>query len=183
MSSWDDLDSDQQWAYIASALGTLSSFADGKVKDDREDNSQMHFTGTYLGRPLRIIVDSDGKPEVHIKVKAHERGHISVDYDPEAVPKPPGDPIWDADESVRLFLAPGVFIDEPPSDLEEMKARLTPAMPRLIPDLLVAGNAGRVIVSEEEIEMSWFHNRVVDGDFAGRMRAMLDLAEQLAREL
>jgi hypothetical protein len=182
---WDIDEDDQKWAVAVEHAGKLAQAAQGKVKERKEDD-EIHVTGQYEGRPFRVKIDaSDGEFELQLKFQ-NRLGVVVVTHDADKKGGAGGggdrDEWDDADgREETFFLAPGVFLEEMPAELEPMKALLAqnPAVAQHIAAYMPAQQARYLRIDSEVIELS-FDGDVLQRDIVQGIGTALATASWLA---
>jgi hypothetical protein len=178
------LDTEPKWALVRGWLEPLATFAMGKVKEDRGDENAI-FSGTYLERPFRVIVGVDSATmKVQVRVN-NQRGDLHVRLATRPLdPLPEADAEWDdRPPDVRHFLTPTMYLEERKDEMDSRIALLTGLIPGLIVQTLQTG-ADDVDITDESIEIGFLTSACdAPAALAGQMQTVLDLVNQIAREL
>jgi hypothetical protein len=182
---FDDIDDDaQKWQLAGWKLGQLQQIEPSGSVKERRDDDKLWFSGTYNGRPFRIVVDiSYGTMELEMKART-QRGDLTVFFDREAQPKPPAerDEVWDSDaSSQQFFIGPGVYIEDDAQELERQKQMFWGEMPRWFAQFMPAGNATRVRVDNGNLIEISFKDDILAGDLTYRVKNALDFASAVAQ--
>jgi hypothetical protein len=117
---FSDLETDQKIAFCQQRLGTWSSLLGGQVVT-KTDDDQVELRTRIGERATRVVVDYDtGWTDVQTKV-ANTTGVLVLWWDPDKQPTDGAhDPEWDSGSEQRLFLAPGLYIEEYPDEAKAM---------------------------------------------------------------
>lgn len=120
MMDFSDLESDQRIAFCQQRLGGWSSVLGGQVVT-KTDDDQVELRTRIGDRPTRVIVDYDtGWTDVEAKI-ANTTGVLVLWWDPDKQPENNAhDPEWDGGSEQRMFLAPGLYIEEYPDEAKAM---------------------------------------------------------------
>lgn len=117
---FSDLDTDQKLAFCQQRLGAWSSVLGGQVVT-KTDDDQVELRTRIGERPTRVVVDYDtGWTDVQTKI-TNTTGVLVLWWDPEKQPQDSAhDPEWDSGSEQRMFLAPGLYIEEYPDEAKAM---------------------------------------------------------------
>jgi len=117
---FSDLDTEQKIAFCQQRLGSWSSLLGGQVVT-KTDDDQVELRTRIGERATRIVVDYDtGWTDVQTKV-TNTTGVLVLWWDPDKQPHDSAhDPEWDSGSEQRLFLAPGLYIEEYPDEAKAM---------------------------------------------------------------
>ena len=131
--SWED---EQKLDYCKRFLGQVGPVLGGNIHVD-EDDDEIELRTQIGARPARIIIDYDsGWVSVEAKL-TNTVGVLVLNWDPDKKPKQSSDP-WDEDKELRLFIGPGVFIEEYPDEANEMMQLVGRLPPQMIQEFVAA---------------------------------------------
>ncbi len=117
---FSDLDSEQRLAFCQQRLGSWSGVLGGQVVTNSDDD-QVELRTRVGERATRVVVDYDtGWTDIQTKV-ANTTGVLVLWWDPDKQPNNNAhDPEWDSGSEQRMFLAPGLYIEEYPDEAKAM---------------------------------------------------------------
>ncbi len=116
---YSDLEEEQRIAFCQQRLGAWSGVMGGQVVTDVEDD-RVELRTRVGDRATRIRVDFDtGWTDVETKL-ANTTGVLVLSWDADKQPTNAPDPEWDDGSEQRMFLAPGLYIEEYPEEAKAM---------------------------------------------------------------
>ena len=124
LSDWDEWSDEEREARLRALLervGVVLGLEGARVKP-RPDDGEVDLRGRLSGRPVRLEVSEAGWLGVEVKQPSGLPG-LSLSWNPEALAKEadPDDDWADRDE-LRVFVAPGVYVE---GDAESVEENLT----------------------------------------------------------
>jgi hypothetical protein len=163
----------------------MTALSPGTIQRN-DDDEEVYFSGTYLGRPFRAIVKYiRGEPRLLVKVN-NQRGDLSLRFDRTAQPKEARQrdafDSDDDDDRIRHFVAQGVFIEARPDEVNRRMAMLTGMVPQLIVQLMYELNASWFELEEDKLLIT-FEDNVMMLNLVPLMQKAFDYVQQIGREL
>ncbi len=125
------MDEEQQKPLLTQCAQRLAPAIGGQLKW-RGDGDELHVTGMFQGRPVRVVLSvAFGSATIEVKMPAPMNLDqcLFISVDPEAQ-KSAGESLdrdeWDDDDgtSQKLFLAPTVYLEGEPGELQTMHGML-----------------------------------------------------------
>lgn len=138
-----------------------------------QEGGGIDWRGTTAGLPLRVVVDSSGGVELHVKAQ-HPHGELKLYWDATKIPAVGTPPAWDASEATTVFVDRGVFVHGDPQQLELQLQRLRTFAPEVrsaIADGMRRDDVSQLHWSTDGLELT----------VGWRLSELLDPASQLAR--
>ncbi len=183
-SSWDDIDDDDEKQRIArEEMRKLAAAIQGRAKELR-DEEEIHVTGHFASRPFRVKLDLTwGSVEVELRVD-NRVGVVFVHHDPEKKPEGPRPrDEWDDHDAreERHFLAPGVYLEEQPAELQAMQWILqqSPQVTQFLVGTILASQLQQVFVDATSITCA-FRRDLLQMDTTAAVTALVPALGQLA---
>jgi hypothetical protein len=117
---FSDLETEQKMAFVQQRLGQWSSQLGGQVVT-KSDDDQVELRTKIGERAMRVVVDYDtGWTDIQTKL-ANTTGVLVLWWDPDKQPDGNAhDPEWDGGSEQRMFLGPGLYIEEYPDEAKAM---------------------------------------------------------------
>lgn len=117
---FSDLETEQKLAFCQQRLGYWGSVLGGQVVT-KTDDDEVELRTRLGERAVRVVVDYDtGWTKVQTKL-ANTTGVLVLWWDADKQPTDAAhDPEWDGGSEQRLFLAPGLYIEEYPDEAKAM---------------------------------------------------------------
>jgi hypothetical protein len=125
------MDEEQQKPLLTQCAQRLAPAIGGQFKW-RGDGDELHVTGMFQGRPVRVVLSvSFGSASIELKMPApvEVENSLFISVDPDAQ-KGAAESLdrdeWDEDDgtSQKLFLAPTVYMEGDPTELQTMHGML-----------------------------------------------------------
>ncbi len=147
-------------------LGTIGESTGGEIferfGDDPEEPVENIFLAfTHEERPFRVYIYlSWGDPELHARID-NRTGVLSIKYDPEVKPVEEKEiEVWDVIDrrEKRLFLKPGLYIEEYDDELEDMVSTI-----RSLPESFIDEVEG--MMKKYEASSILYDSMVIDLEF------------------
>jgi|GEM_PF-3209819 len=123
---YEELETDQQWNFLETALEPLKEKYQGRfIRKNEEEELALNLT--FQGIPTRLQIDvSDPETEVYMKFE-NKTGTLRLYFDPD-YQEDNGEDDWSDNEEKAFFISEGLYFEEFPEDFEAMK-RLADTLP------------------------------------------------------
>jgi hypothetical protein len=180
---FSDLETEQKIALCQQRLGAWAGLLGGQVVT-KTDDDQVELRTRLGERATRVVVDYDtGWTDVQTKL-ANTTGVLVLWWDPEKQPNDGAhDPEWDGGSEQRMFLAPGLYIEEYPDEAKAMW-ELIGRVPQPLMHEIVQAMPTRISylkIDADVIEMR-FEPRFDQLPEPSQLQWVFQLADRIARQ-
>jgi len=163
-TDYDNLSDAEEISASKRFLNGLKEDLGGELVTRRDDDGSMDFfylKFSYRDRPCRVVMDpSWGTPELQIKMK-NTTGILAIKHNMKMKQEHiTVDPEWDAVDkrSVKLFLAPGIIIDEYHDEMSAMVTLIQEMPEGLIGEITA-------FIADSNVEYLLYDAMIIDAEF------------------